>query len=186
MINKSQIKRILGRAAELGLLIGIAITGGFLLPMYLAPTLFEALPYTTPMEAQSQQLSVSISNRNLNHSDRFRVAASNPSGSIEISAVSYPCSISDVSLLFVTAEGTRKQLPCDTPVYLPSASSHELQILTGRERVAYVPLTLIMTTDTDKGEISMVLATARTAVKQKSRLSDRAVTTLQRLPEIDP
>lgn len=164
------------------LLVAVFLAGGFLLPMYLAPSVFERLPVTTPMEKQRQKISVSITNRNVNHAETFHLSASSPSGNARIKTISYSCDISGVKLYYQQPR-ERKQLPCDQSVRLPPVDfGHQLQVLTGREDVAYVPVTVTITNGKQAGQTSIVLATSESNVEQSSRLPDRSSATLQEIP----
>lgn len=177
MNQRSKVVRTLRRAIEIILLIGLFVGGGILVPMYTAPAVFSFLPYTTPMEAQSQQVTVRLANRNLNSGESVSVTARSPAADVRIKRIRYSCGIGDIQIVYPTNQGS-KQLPCGTDVIVPEQSNHELQVYTTRQSVAYLPLTITVAGEAGGGhELSFRIAISQTGIADKSQLNDRSVIT---------
>lgn len=181
MKDKSQIKRILKTAGQLGLLVAFFVLAGFVLPIYLAPHLSAVLPVTTPYEAARETMSVRIENRNVSHGDTFSVGVSDPASLVRISSLSYSCDFPDITLAYVDGESI-KEIPCDTDLQLPNTTQHELMLITSKSEVTYVPVELVLRSENQVGRISVVIAAASSDTETKSRLSDESTATLQSFP----
>lgn len=179
-LSSKKVRRIVWRASQIALLVGIFVLGGFFLPMRFAPAVFDYLPYTTPQEQQSQQWSVQITNRNADSGEQFLIAARNPTNAVTITDISYSCGIDDVQLIYETNDGN-KRLPCETEILLPKQADHRLRVFTDRADVAYLPITLTVTDGERERDVSLVLATARTDTDSRSRVQDQAVVTFDDL-----
>jgi len=175
---KSQTARIISRMAQIALLLAIIVGGGFLLPLYTAPSLFSVFSITPLGNQPAHQVSFRIENRNADSGDSVRITASAPDVSAHITAVRYSCAISDVTLRYPTDSGTYKKLPCGTDVYLPAQRSHTFSVSTDRSDVAYVPITVRVDADRRSDEISSVIAASAIQTAEKSRLSERMQVTV--------
>lgn len=184
MDKKAELKQRAKHAVELLFLVGLFVVGGILLPIYLAPTVVEVLPITTPKEASLDNISISVENRNVSNGELFFVTVSDPAARAQIKSLSYPCSFTDVNLAYQIS-GETKELPCDTAVYLPQSSSHELLALAENQSIVYMPITVLISYGDYEGELSVVLAASASGADEKSRLEDKGVFTLSDFSEIN-
>jgi hypothetical protein len=175
---KSQTARIISRMAQTALLLAIIVGGGFLLPLFVAPSVFSFFSVTPLGSQPAHQVSFRIENRNADSGDRVRLVASAPDVSAHITAVRYSCAISGVELRYPTDSETYKKLPCGTDVYLPAQRSHTFSVSTDRSDVAYVPITVRVDAGRRSAEISSVIAASGIRTAEESRLSERMQVTV--------
>jgi len=182
-VNENKLLRIGSGALQIALLVGVFVGLGLLAPTYIAPTLFRALPVAGPQEQSANQWSLRVANRNADTGESLSLAVRSPTDAVHISGLEYSCDISGVQLVYET-EQTTKQLPCGTEVLVPDRSDHKLRVYTDRTAVAYLPVTVTVEQssqhngDPRSRDISVVLATSRVDTNEKSRVSDRAVVTV--------
>lgn len=155
------------------------IIGGFVIPSYVAPALFEALSIPTSVGTNEHEISLRVSNRNINHGETFQITASNPAGTANIAEIHYSCSFSDITISYFSSDGARKEIPCDTTVHLPAQPNHTFELLTGRRDIAYIPLTIAVSGNDQSRDVSFVLAATKSDAERYSRLADQSVITLQ-------
>jgi len=175
---KSQTARIIFRMTQIALLLAVIVGGGFLLPLFAAPSLFSVFSITPLGNQPAHQVSFRIDNRNADSGDRVRITASAPDVSAHITAVRYSCAISGVALRYPTDSETYKTLPCGTDVYLPAQRSHTFSVNTDRSDVAYLPITVRVSAGRRSDEISSVIAASGIQTAEKSQLSERMQVTV--------
>jgi hypothetical protein len=181
MKDKSQLKQISLTTVQLVGLLGIFLLLGFLLPTYLAPYVADLFGITTPYEAARQTMSVQISNRNANNGEVVTIGVSDPAAAVRIDTLSYSCDYPEITLAY-RSSGNAKRIPCDTELALPSATTHEIMVLTNKNTLTYLPVDLLLKTETQSGRLSVVIGAAVTGSDEKSQLFDTITTTLQSFP----
>ena len=181
MRDKSQAKRIVLTAGQLGLLLLLFVVLGFIMPIYIAPSVAKLFGVTTPYQSARQQMSVQLSHRNVNNGERFRVAVSNPAADITIKSLSYDCEYPEIRLAYAGGE-SQKEIPCGTELSLPERNQHEIMVLTRKPSVTYVPVNLRLTNGAQEGQLSVVVAAASSDVQEQSTLADMTTATLSSFP----
>lgn len=177
MIQSGKCKRILSRTVQMVLLLGVIVIGGFLLPTYTAPFVFKTLSIT-PLSGDKSQVSLQVTNRNINSGESFQVTASSPKQPVTITTISYPCEFDNVSLRY-EHEDSYRVLPCGTTVTLPEQSLHEAQLVTSRQRISYMPVSLSLRKGSNQSrDISFVLVFSQNGITTQSQMSDEVSITL--------
>ena len=174
---KSQITFFFSVSAQIVFMLAVFICVGLLLPMRIAPTVFEWLPITTPMEASQSQLSFQITNRNLTSGETVTVAVSDPQSSANITSITYECVAESVTLAY-ERDGEMKELPCATSIQLPARARHEFTVMTTLSDPAYIPLDFSVEQKEGVRNLSVVIA-AGANVDTVSKLTDEQNGTLQ-------
>lgn len=181
MKKTSRVKRVASTASELALLVAIFILGGLILPIYAAPYFADIFSITTPYEAARQTMSVQIQNRNVSHGETVTIGVSDPASTVRVKTFSYECDFPEITLAYVQA-GDIKEIPCDTELSLPDSTQHRLMVLTTKQEITYMPISLTLENEDQSGGLSVIIATAAEAADEKSSLKDSSTATLQSFP----
>ena len=181
MKKKSQAKRIVLTASQLGLLLALFIVIGFVIPIYVAPSVASFLGVTTPYEAAREAMSVRLADRNVNSGDSFTVAVSDPASNVRVKSLSYSCDYPDITLAYVDGD-TAKRIPCDTALSLPNKNQHRVTVFSESASVSYIPVELMLENEDRAGQISVVVAAAQAGIADKSSLPESTTATLQSFP----